>query len=122
MKIECRSFGFKNGADAQSDFVFDVRCLPNPFYDNELRNLTGLDKSVRDYVLQTEEAKTFSKKLIEFIDCSLPLYMKEGKSRLCIAIGCTGGKHRSVTFAEIIHKHLTAQGYHSITVHRDIKK
>jgi UPF0042 nucleotide-binding protein len=116
------SFGFKYGPVIDADLIIDARCLPNPFYDNELRSLTGLDKSVRDYVLQTEEAKTFAKKLIDFIDCSLPLYMKEGKSRLCIAIGCTGGKHRSVTFAELIHKHLSEQGYHSVTVHRDIKK
>ena len=120
--IQCMSFGFKYGPVIDADLIIDARCLPNPFYDNELRNLTGLDKAVRDYVLQTEEAKNFAKKLIDFIDCSLPLYMKEGKSRLCIAIGCTGGKHRSVTFAELIHKHLSIQGYHSVTVHRDIKK
>lgn len=120
--IQCMSFGFKYGPAIDADMIFDVRCLPNPFYDPELRPLTGLDREVRDYVLSGEESKEYAKRLIDFIDYALPLYSKEGKSRLSIAIGCTGGKHRSVTFANLINKHLCEKGYHSVAVHRDIKK
>lgn len=120
--IECMSFGFKYGPVIDADILVDVRCLPNPFYDTLLRPLTGLDDRVKEYVLSTDESVKYANKLIDFIDCSLPLYSKEGKSRLCIAVGCTGGKHRSVTFAEIINKHLNEKGYHSVAVHRDINK
>lgn len=120
--VQCMSFGFKYGTLSDADILIDARCLPNPYYDAALRSLTGLDEGVREYVLSTFEAKEYAKKLIDFIDCAVPLYSKEGKSKLSIAIGCTGGKHRSVTFAEIINKHLKEKGYHSVTVHRDINK
>ncbi len=122
LKIQCKSFGFKYGLDTEADLVFDVRCLPNPFYVEELKQKTGLNKEVRDYVLNSPDSKEFFKKLIDFIDCSVPLYAKEGKSQLTVAIGCTGGKHRSVTFVELIGEHLREKNYDCITVHRDISK
>ncbi len=122
LKIQCKSFGFKYGVDTEADLVFDVRCLPNPFYIENLKHKTGLESEVRDYVMNSEESVDFLNKLNAFLDCAVPLYAKEGKSQLTIAIGCTGGKHRSVTFAELISKHLKEQGFNSITVHRDIQK
>ena len=118
----CMSFGFKYGPATEADLMFDVRCLPNPYYINELRYKTGLDKEVSDYVLEKKTAKELLEKLIDLIHYLVPLYLKEGKSSLVIAIGCTGGKHRSVTFAEKIHHHLVEKGYISTTNHRDIKK
>lgn len=121
LKIQCKSFGFKYGLDSEADLVFDVRCLPNPFYDENLKEKTGLEESVQDYVMHSPESDEFLSKLLQFIDCSVPLYAKEGKSQLTIAIGCTGGKHRSVTFAEKIGKHLK-ENYDCSIVHRDILK
>lgn len=122
LKIQCKSFGFKYGADTEADLVFDVRCLPNPFYIEELKMKTGLDSEVRDYVMNSADSVDFLKKITDFIDCAVPLYAKEGKSQLTIAFGCTGGKHRSVTFAELLSKHLKEQNYDCISVHRDIQK
>ena len=122
MKIQCKSFGFKYGADTEADLVFDVRCLPNPYYVEELKNKTGMEKEVRDYVMNSPDSHNFLNKLLDFIDCSVPLYAKEGKSQLIIAIGCTGGKHRSVTFAELIGAHLKKQKYDCSIVHRDALK
>ena len=122
LKIFCQSFGFKYGVDTEADLIFDVRCLPNPFYDEKLKEKTGLDIDVRDYVLNTDESREFLSKLESFIDCAVPLYVKEGKSRLIIAFGCTGGKHRSVTFAETVCKHLKEKNYDCSVVHRDILK
>jgi UPF0042 nucleotide-binding protein len=122
MTVQILSFGFKNGCVAEADIVFDVRCLANPFYVEELRPLTGLDKPVKDFVLNIPETKELSDRLLSLIDYSVPLYCKEGKSELVIAIGCTGGKHRSVVFAELIHKHLEENNYRSSVNHRDIGK
>lgn len=122
LKIECKSFGFKYGTDTEADIVIDVRCLPNPYYVEELKNKTGLEQKVRDYVMGSEESVEFYNKLISFLDCSVPLYVKEGKSRLTLAFGCTGGKHRSVTFAELTGSHLKEQGYDCNIIHRDIQK
>ena len=122
MKIQCKSFGFKYGADTEADLVFDVRCLPNPYYVEELKNKTGMEKEVRDYVMNSPDSHNFLNKLLDFIDCSVPLYAKEGKSQLIIAIGCTGGKHRSVTFAELIGAHLKKQKYDCSIIHRDALK
>ena len=122
LKIQSKSFGFKYGSDTEADLVFDVRCLPNPFYVEELKNKTGLDKEVQDYVMNSDDSREFLDKLIAFIDCAVPLYAKEGKSQLIIAIGCTGGKHRSVTFAELIGKHMQSKNYDCIINHRDIYK
>jgi len=119
MKIKCKSFGFKYGADAEADLVFDVRCLPNPFYIDELKNKTGVNREVRDYVMGFEESQQFENKLRELLDYIIPLYAKEGKSQLIISFGCTGGQHRSVTFAERFNDYLTKAGYNSSCLHRD---
>ncbi len=121
LKIQCKSFGFKYGTDGDEDLIFDVRCLPNPFYEDELKEKTGQEKCVQDYVLSTDESREFLKKLTEFIDFAVPLYAKEGKSQLNIAFGCTGGKHRSVTFAEIIGKMLKDKNYDCSIIHRDMR-
>ena len=122
MLVNCMSFGFKYGAPSDADLIFDVRCLPNPFYVDELKPKTGLDKEVYDYVMKWPQAQELLHKLLDLIDFLLPLYLNEGKSQLTIAIGCTGGKHRSVTFAECIYKHLSEQGKKVAVNHRDISK
>lgn len=122
LKIQCKSFGFKYGTDTEADLVIDVRCLPNPFYVEELKEKTGLEEQVRQYVMNSDESREFYNRLVNFIDCAVPLYAKEGKSQLVIAFGCTGGKHRSVTFAELIAAHLKEQNFNCVTVHRDIQK
>ena len=122
LKIQCKSFGFKYGSDRENDLIFDVRCLPNPFYDEALKEKTGLEKEVRDYVLSAEESREFLKKIIDFLEFSIPLYIKEGKSQLTVAFGCTGGKHRSVTFAELVGNALKEKEYNCSIVHRDILK
>ena len=122
MLIDCMSFGFKYGIPAEADLVFDVRCLPNPFYIETLKHKTGLDQEVRDYVMEFEQSVELLKKLIDLVDFLLPLYQEEGKSNLVIAIGCTGGKHRSVTFAEKIYKALSEKGLRTTVNHRDILK
>lgn len=122
LKIQCKSFGFKYGADTEADLVIDVRCLPNPFYVEDLKHKTGLDKEVRDYVMSNDDSKEFLARLLSFIDCAVPLYAKEGKSQLIISIGCTGGKHRSVTFAQLIGEHLQNENFNCSITHRDIYK
>ena len=122
MSILCMSYGAKHGGVSYADIVFDVKCLPNPFYVPELKNKTGLDKEVRDFVMSSPEAQELRKKLFDMIDFLIPLYMKEGKSQLIIAFGCTGGHHRSVTFAELIYKRVKELGYRVSVSHRDIEK
>lgn len=122
MRIECMSFGFKHGTVSDADLLLDVRCLPNPYYVEALREFTGLTKEIQDFVMQHEQSKEFVKRLFAFIDYALPLYVTEGKTRLVIAIGCTGGKHRSVTLAELLSIHLKKQGYRVDVNHRDIQK
>lgn len=122
LRIQCKSFGFKYGSDRENDLIFDVRCLPNPFYDEALKEKTGLDPKVRDYVLSTEESREFLERIIDFLEFSIPLYIKEGKSQLTVAFGCTGGKHRSVTFAELVGNALKEKEYNCSIVHRDILK
>lgn len=116
------SFGFKYGIPLESDLIIDVRCLPNPFYIAELKEHTGLEKCIQDYVLDSEETQEFVKRLIDWLDYSLPLYLKEGKSELVVGIGCTGGKHRSVTIAELLNNYFIEKGYKCIVQHRDVKK
>ena len=116
------SFGFKYGIPMEADLIFDVRCLPNPYYVPELKPLTGLDEAVVDYVMSFEVSGQFMKKLIDFIDFSIPLYKQEGKSEVVIGIGCTGGKHRSVTVARLLNTHLIERSQKSSTHHRDIWK
>lgn len=121
LMVHVMSFGFKNGIPLDSDLIFDVRFLPNPFYLDELKNKTGNDKEVRDYVLGFEEAQAFLQKLIDMIKFLIPNYVKEGKHRLVIAIGCTGGKHRSVTFTKMLYDELCGmEGYGISLSHRDI--
>ncbi len=122
MTVQCMSFGFKYGPVPEADIVYDVRCLKNPFYVPELKALTGLDSEVKDFVLESEEAKELKNRIFDLIDYSLPLYRNEGKSQLVIAIGCTGGKHRSVVFAEQIYEHIKQNGYKAVINHRDITK
>ncbi len=120
--VTCMSFGFKYGLPLEADLVFDVRCLPNPFYIEELKHKTGLDQEVRDYVLKWEQSKELYKKIEEYIDYALPLYIKEGKSQLVVAFGCTGGRHRSVTLAGRLYEHLLEISQPATLHHRDIRK
>ena len=122
LSIKVMSFGFKYGVSTESDLVFDVRCLPNPYYIEELRNHTGLESCVRDYVMGFEESQVAFAKLTDLIDYLIPMYVHEGKSQLVIAFGCTGGKHRSITFAELMAAHLEEAGYKVQKYHRDITK
>jgi UPF0042 nucleotide-binding protein len=122
MVISVMSFGFKYGIPVEADLIFDVRFLPNPFYVEHLRDLTGLDKAVRDYVFQFEQTTEFLEKLYPLLMFLLPGYIEEGKSSLTIGIGCTGGKHRSTALAEEIAAYLEKQGFHVVTSHRDIQK
>ena len=117
------SFGFKKGIPADADLVFDVRFLPNPFYIDELKHKTGNDKEVQDYVMEFEEAGTFLQKLTDMITFLIPNYVKEGKHQLVIGIGCTGGKHRSVTLANALYAGLKDRGTYGVKLyHRDITK
>ena len=123
MYVTVLSFGVKYGIPEDADLVFDVRFLPNPYYDEHLRPLTGQVQAVRDYVMQGGTADAFLKKLYDMIDFLLPNYINEGKNQLVIAVGCTGGKHRSVTIARALYEHLEAVGEYGIRIdHRDIDK
>lgn len=123
LMINIVSFGFKNGIVADADLVFDVRFLPNPFYIDELKQKTGNDKEVQDYVMSFEEAHVFMDKLTELINFLIPNYIKEGKYQLVIGIGCTGGKHRSVTLANALYDRLKDKGSYGIKIsHRDVDK
>lgn len=122
LMINIMSFGFKNGIPTDSDLVFDVRFLPNPFYIDELKHLTGNDKEVQNYVLGYKESIDFMDKLIDLLQFLIPNYIKEGKYQLFIAIGCTGGKHRSVTLANQLYNKLKDQGNYGLNlIHRDVK-
>ena len=122
MKIQCMSFGFKYGPAVDADLIFDVRCLKNPFYVAELRAFSGIDKPVKDFIEQLPETGELKKRLFSLLDYTVPMYCREGKSQLVIAMGCTGGKHRSVYFAETVYNHLKQAGYDVSVVHRDITK
>lgn len=121
-EVTVESFGFKYGIPPESDLVFDVRFLPNPFYMDELKQKTGLDREVQDYVMSFPEAHTFVDKLTDMVDFLIPNYINEGKYQLVIAIGCTGGQHRSVTLAGELYKRLKDRGDYGLTLrHRDTK-
>ncbi len=122
MQITLMSFGFKHGANTEADLLFDVRCLPNPYYVPELKHLTGLEQVVRDFVMQYEQSKELYQKICDLVEFLIPLYIKEGKSQLTIAFGCTGGKHRSVTFAEKMYKFLDEKNYKIRINHRDVRR
>ncbi len=120
LRTEIMSFGYKRGIPRESDLVFDVRFLPNPFYIKDIRAYTGLEAPVRDYVLGKEETRAFLAHLYAMVDYLIPLYQREGKRRLMIAIGCTGGAHRSVAISEALCAHLRALGETVNVTHRDI--
>ena len=121
--ISVLSFGFKYGIPADADLVFDVRFLPNPYYIEELRPKSGNDKEVRDYVMQNEKANVFLEKLSDMVEFLIPNYILEGKTQLVIGIGCTGGKHRSVTLANELFRVLSKNENYGVRIeHRDIGK
>ena len=121
--VTIMSFGFKFGVPADCDLVFDVRFLPNPYYIPELKHKTGEDKEVQDFVLDSEVSREFLEKLTDMVKFLIPNYIDEGKNQLVIAVGCTGGKHRSVTIARALYEHLEAVGEYGIRIdHRDIEK
>lgn len=121
--VTVMSFGFKHGIPADADLVFDVRFLPNPYYIEDLKYLTGMDKGVQDYVMSFSEAGLFLDKLTDMVQFLIPNYVREGKYQLVIGIGCTGGKHRSVTLSNELYKRLKNQGNYGLTIyHRDIKQ
>ncbi len=120
--ITIMSFGFKYGIPRDSDMVQDVRFLPNPYYDEDLRPLTGNDKEIQKYVMDCKEASVFLEKILDIIFFLVPNYIREGKNQLVISIGCTGGKHRSVTIANAIYERLQKSQYTVRIHHRDITK
>jgi RNase adapter protein RapZ len=122
MQITVVSFGFKHGLPPDVDNVFDVRFLPNPHWVPELKELSGLDRPVRDYVLESPEAGEFVVRIDELMSFLLPCYVKEGKSYMGVAVGCTGGRHRSVVLAEEIATRIRKQGFAAAVFHRDISK
>ena len=122
LTVDVISFGFKFGVPADVDVMFDVRCLLNPFYVKGLREKTGNDEEIVDFVFSQPEAEKLLEKYIDVIDYSLPLYIKEGKSHLTIGFGCTGGKHRSVAFCNAMYEHIKDSGYVATVHHRDINR
>lgn len=121
LMVTVMSFGFKHGIPADADLVFDVRFLPNPFYIDELKMKTGNDREVQEYVMSFREAEVFMEKLTDMIQFLIPNYVKEGKYRLVIAIGCTGGKHRSVTLANELYRRMKDKGNYGVKLyHRDV--
>ena len=122
LAVTVMSFGFKHGIPLDADLVFDARFLPNPFYVDSLRTMSGLDRPVAEFVFSHQQTRTFLEKLEEMIAFLLPYYIEEGKVALTIAIGCTGGRHRSVALADALHKHLLANNINSVNINRDIDK
>ena len=122
LSLVISSFGFKYGAPLDASIVFDVRYLPNPYFVQELRDCTGLDPEVANYVFSAPEAKAVLGKILDFLVTIAPLCFREGRSTLAVSIGCTGGQHRSVAFAETTSQTLREQGYTVTTVHRDLSK
>ena len=122
LEVTVEAFGFKYGVPLDADLVLDVRFLPNPYYLEELRPLTGLDRPVAQYVFDSNDARTFMAKLEDLLDFLLPLYVEEGKLSLLIAVGCTGGRHRSVAIAAALTEYLKAKGVSAENINRDIKK
>lgn len=118
MRVHVISFGFKYGVPAEADLVFDLRFLPNPYFVPELRPMSGKDKPVADYVLEGEPGRTFKNKFLDFLQYLLPLYAAEGRYRIAVAIGCTGGRHRSVAMSELLFATLRGAGYSVTLEHR----
>ncbi len=122
MQVMVVSFGYKYGLPMDSDLVFDTRFLPNPFYVDELRQKTGKNAKVRAYVMEAPETKRFVKEMFRFVDYMMPNFVEEGKSYVTVAVGCTGGKHRSVALAETLGEHLKDTNYKIQVNHRDLFK
>lgn len=120
--VTVMSFGYKHGLPMDADLVFDARFLPNPYYVDDLRPMCGLDRPVFEFVFGYQQTRTFMEKLEELIDFLLPLYIEEGKLALTVAIGCTGGRHRSVAIASALNDYLTAKGVNSVNINRDVDK
>ena len=120
--VTVMSFGFKHGIPMDADLVFDARFLPNPYYVEELRDMSGLDRPVFEFVFSYPQTRQMTEKLQDMIDFLLPYYVEEGKLTLTIAIGCTGGRHRSVAIASALNDYLSAKGISSININRDIDK
>lgn len=122
MTVSVTSFGFKYGLPLEADLVLDVRFMPNPFYIQELRHQTGLDKPVSDYVFSFQQTHDFLRKVEDLLRFTLPLYAEEGKTGLVIAVGCTGGHHRSVAIAHALTEFIREQGYQTAEHHRDMER
>jgi len=122
LSVTVLSFGFKYGIPVDSDLVFDVRFIPNPFYIPELKQYSGNDEPVKEYVLKQEETATFIEKLVDMLKYLIPNYIKEGKRQLIISIGCTGGRHRSVAIANEVYERLNKENYNSRIEHRDVSE
>ena len=122
MEVHVFSFGFKYGLPEEADVIIDVRFLPNPYWNPEMRPLTGRDPLVRDFVIGHPQTQAFLKKWTDLLDTVMPGYVSEGKSRLSVGVGCSGGQHRSVAIAEETALHLTRAGYHVLTSHRDLAR
>lgn len=120
--ISCMSFGYKYGLPQEADLVIDARCLPNPYYVPELKEHNGLEACVYDYVTSFDQTKQFIAKTTEFLSYLIPMYIEEGKAHLTIAVGCTGGKHRSVSMVRAICENLSDAGYVTNAVHRDLNR
>lgn len=121
MRVHIITFGFKYGVPSEADFVFDLRFLPNPYFDKKLRSMSGLDKPVSDYVLNSEVGSEFNEKFSDFMTYVLPLYADEGRYRITLALGCTGGRHRSVSVAESMLATLRKKGYAVTIEHRHME-
>ena len=122
MSVSVTSFGFKHGLPMEADLVFDVRFMPNPYYIQELREKTGLDREVSDYVFSFQQTHDYMAKLRDLLAFTLPLYAEEGKTELVIAVGCTGGHHRSVALTQLLYDHLLKQDVRVSVNHRDIHR
>lgn len=122
LSVTVVAFGYKYGIPLDADLVFDVRFLPNPYYVDELRALTGNNGEVREYIIKWPETQEFLKRLFEFHDFMLPLYSKMGKTHLTICIGCTGGRHRSITLGNELAHYLQKRAYHVTLEHRDLQR
>lgn len=122
MTVSVTSFGFKYGLPLEADLVLDVRFMPNPFYIEELRHQTGLDQAVADYVFSFQQTHDFLRKVEDLLSFTLPLYAEEGKTGLVIAVGCTGGHHRSVAIAHALSEFIRKQGYQTAELHRDMSR
>jgi UPF0042 nucleotide-binding protein len=122
LTVNIKSFGFKYGIPLDTDLLFDVRFIPNPFYVDELKNLSGLDAPVADFVMEREEARVFLEKLEDLSQFLLPIYERDGRTQIIISIGCTGGRHRSVAISEKLAAYLKESGFDCTVLHRDASK